>query len=215
MTLCFVTNHHKTFFFFAVAEELEKSGIKSVWISTGRRWTEWLVKSGVKETDICDTSSIGKEWTSGRESVVGELPGMQVGALIVADRYLRSRPARSAETYLATSWQLISSFLQRKAVDVVLGEATYAIECLLAELTPSVGVRYLVPHTIRHPANRFTLFVGWRQAQTNPVWKTSHEPRSFFRSSHIAPDLQRTSSPIKAACIPSCPGSALHGANGN
>jgi hypothetical protein len=172
MTLCFVTNHHKTFFFFAVAEELEKSGIKTVWISTSRRWTEWLIRSGVNEADICDISVIGKEWTSGRASVVGELPEMQVGALIVADRYLRSRPAQNAETYLATSWQRISSFLRRQTVDVVLGEATYAIECLLAQLTPTVGARYLVPHTIRHPPNRFTLFVGWRQAQL----ATSHRP---------------------------------------
>lgn len=174
MKVCFVTNHYKTFFFLAVAKRLEQWDVECVWVSTSRRWTDWLLREGVSPEDICDISTRGERWTSSPPSVLGELPEMQVGALILADRYLRTRPVHDAEAYLTMSWQLVREFLLKHSVDVALGEATYGIECLIAQLAPGVGVKYLVPHTVRHPADRFTLFQGWRQAK----FASSHAPSS-------------------------------------
>jgi len=168
MRIAFYANHDKTYFFYAVAKELERHGHVAYWISPGRRLADWLRAKGVPRDRVLDLTTLAPAWRrpGGQlPRLPRPLPGpMQLNAMIRADRFLREQPPQLARRYLAVSGSRIVEFAAEHQIEVLLGEQTYGLELLAGALLLEKAIPFLVPATVRIPSLRFALFQAPFQA---------------------------------------------------
>lgn len=169
MRIAFVANHDKTVFFAAVAARLLTEGHQIYWISPGRRLARWIRRQGYESRSVLDLTELSMEWTrrNRHESIyVPVLAGeMQIGDMIAADRFLRTKNPLIALRYLMATSNAITTFVDREGIDVVLGEQTYAFELFAGVTLASIDVPYYAPATVRIPSDRFALFPAPDQAR--------------------------------------------------
>ena len=162
MNIAFFCNHGKTRFFAAVARGLERRRHRVFWISPGRRLAKFLVSQGVPTSQICDITEYADRWVrdDASEPLIPRLipGGMQLNAMIRADRFLREHSYSLSLRYLVHSAQIVLDHAQAWELDVVLGEQTYALELATASVLQSIPIPYYVPATVRMPSERFALF---------------------------------------------------------
>jgi hypothetical protein len=174
MTICFIANQRITVFCEQVARQLERDGERVVWASPSARWTAYLVYRGVPREAILDLSLWYEEWAGGRPISPEDFSRLDrienrgrvtVANIILMDRTLRTRPSAIAYAYLAVVAREIESFLSRNNVDLVLGECTWALETMTAQICENEDRLYLQPATARIPSTRSVFFRGTFQEE--------------------------------------------------
>lgn len=157
---CFIANYFLTPLQMAVAAGLRSRGIESVFIVVNRKWRDELLAGGWSVDQVLylpmgDTESY---------TPFERFP-IKFMDLITADRALRFIPRR-ALAYLHGAAETMYTFLIRHNVKFVFGEPTWAHERLAHALCRHSGnIRYLSPHTVRYPANRWGFFPGEDQTE--------------------------------------------------
>lgn len=160
-----MSNFDKTDFFAAIAEMVDA---EATWIVPSARWSSKLQRRGFSRLDRLELARHASRWK--RESVgsstevdeglgfLGEHGSLPVAAIIAGDRLLSRQPQRYAHRYLAVTASLVEEFLRATRPDVVIGEATWALEMVTAAVARSLDIPYLVPASVRIPGNRFGFF---------------------------------------------------------
>lgn len=184
MTICFVANQRITVLCAQVARELERAGERVVWISPSARWTSYLQSQGVMFNNILDLSIWYNEWASGpplSSEDLSRLGGIEEGGrvttanLILMDRTLRTRPTPVAYAYLAVVAREVESFLAFNDIELVLGECTWALETLTAQICDTQRRLYLQPASARIPSTRCVFFRDTFQEEVFEVREPDNE----------------------------------------
>jgi hypothetical protein len=165
VNICVAINKHFTMFFARLAPHLERAGHALFWISPSRRWSEWLCdQAGVSADRILSLPDKADEWR--RMRLAGPQPlsdlegpqGLTISNLILMCRALRRLPPSHAYAYLTVCRKYIEPFLERNAIDVCFGEATWGLEVLLWLICQRHHIPHLLPTTVRIPDDRFAFF---------------------------------------------------------
>lgn len=186
MRIAFVVNHEKTKFFLEVARGLTQSyGITSFWISPSRYWKQWLITQGVPESLILDTTNVVMQAKMARRAHPLAPEKVRLAQVIMADRILRTRDRSFAFAYLSLLYDEVRSFLEQNNIQIVFGEATWAVELIAAEAAKSIGSLYARVETVRIPYDRFSFFEGIGQRrQLGPISTDSNvmsDARQLYR----------------------------------
>ncbi len=170
MNILFTTSFRRTMVFHGIATRLEKSGEHKVfWLSTGKRWTKWLLENGVSQQRILDITNYAKEWQNDRPLYSNEVENLKaielfsqttINRIILSDRLIRNKPEDYAIRYLSVSAREIEKFISANKIEIYFGERTWAIDLIADFVCRKTGVKSYAPHTIRIPSTRFTFFDG-------------------------------------------------------
>ncbi len=160
MTICFIANFSKTYFFDAIAKQLEKADFEIVWIVVNERLRDFLYENYPEEKVLY----LNRDWMQGEGRPVGEF---KINELVFGDRVLRHEAANGIR-FLTNIQQAIYDFLKKHEVKTVFGETTWAHEILVHRMTRHVrelNCKYLNPHVIRIPNGRFAFFTDEQQSK--------------------------------------------------
>ncbi|MFO1109719.1 MAG: hypothetical protein U1E61_11090 [Bradyrhizobium sp.] len=169
MRALFVTNQLKTGFYSPWARAMEAAGAVIFWISTGERWTSYLVGQGWDRTRILDLSELGSRWTApfkpsaeqaSRIQRIDE--GAEIGLknALIMDRELALNPGWHIEAYGQVVALEIERFVLDNDIRFAFGEDTWAPEIITSAVMQANGRHFHAPHTIRIPSERFAFFPG-------------------------------------------------------
>jgi hypothetical protein len=165
VNLCFLANKQLTMYYASLAQSLAERGHRIFWLSPSRRWTLWLLDHGFATASILSLPDFGREWQampeaeSRAELADLEGPGIPtIGGAILMDRALRRKPEAYALGFLAVCRRRIEPFLAVNHIDLCIGEATWAWEVLVWMIGRRLGLRMLLPNTVRIPSERFAFF---------------------------------------------------------
>lgn len=154
MTICFVANFTKTYFFHAIALKLKLAKCDVVWICVNSNLYDFLCEHYDREKILY----LGKDRSQETNKKIGEF---KLNELIFGDRVLTHFPEFGI-TYLLQCQNPIYEFLKIHQVRFIIGEHTWAHELLIhriADQCKELNVQFLNAHTIRIPQGRFTFFV--------------------------------------------------------
>lgn len=162
MNICFIANFHKTYFFYEISKSLkERYDINTFWIVFNKKNLSFLLKR-------TDTDKIlylpKKEYLFKTANPIGEF---KINELIYGDRLLRYTPD-NGEKYLNNIQQPVYKFIKENNIKFVFGEITWAHEVLIFRMSKQCSdlkCKFLNPHTIRIPSNRFAFFEDEFQAK--------------------------------------------------
>lgn len=160
MTVCFIANFSKTYFFDAIAKELEKANFEVVWIVVNERLRDFLYENYSEESVLY----LNRDWMQGEGEAIGEF---KINELVFGDRVLEHEPANGIR-FLTNIQQPIYDFLKKHKVKTVFGETTWAHEILVHRMTrhaKGLNCQYLNPHVVRIPNGRFAFFTDEQQSQ--------------------------------------------------
>ncbi len=166
MNICILSNFTKTYLFHAVARELAKGNIRTFWIATNRPLYQFL-KTEYGEDRVL---LINLDYSENPSPIVKDF---KLNELIYGDRYLRHKQTVGFK-YLRHIQQPIYDFIQQHNIKAILGEVTWSHEVLIHRMCqqcPELDCRFLNPHVVRIPDNRFAFFTNERQSQLLEVWQ--------------------------------------------
>lgn len=165
-TIAFIVSGYKTPLFFKIATIIEKKhGIKSLWISPNKEWSDWLIEQGTSEDRILDISRHWNKKTGsvrGREilaSIESILP-YNISTLIRIDRNLKTKTEKYANNYLEILAEKSYDFLQNKNITKIFSEQTWAFDIIPAYICEVFGAESLTPCTVRFPSDHFAFIKG-------------------------------------------------------
>lgn len=153
MSVCFVANYTKTYFFHEIAKKLLNHGIPVHWIVVNSKIKVFLEENYPKERILY----LGLDIPDNNAPLSFDF---KLNELISGDRALRHNP-EVANEYLLKIQNPIYSFLKRHNIHFIFGERTWAHEVLInriVERYPDLQTKYLNPHTIRIPYDKFAFF---------------------------------------------------------
>lgn len=154
MTICFIANYGKTFFFHEIASRLKEKGVKVYWIVVNQNLSEFLTENyGAKAVLYLSLDDI--------KNVNDALGDYRLNELIYGDRALRYK-INEAYEFLKNIQKPIYEFLKLHNINYLFGELTWAHEILIHRLVcekKDLNAVYYYPSTIRMPAGRFAFFI--------------------------------------------------------
>jgi len=165
----FVTNQLKTEFYSPWARRMDASGAEIFWISTGERWTNYLLREGWDRSRILDLSGLGSRWTKPFAPTADEKSrikhidrGAEIGLkdALIMDRELGLMPGWNIEAYGQITALEIERFVLENDIRFAFGEDTWAPEIITSAVMHANGRHFHAPHTIRIPSERFGFFRG-------------------------------------------------------
>jgi hypothetical protein len=151
--ICFVANYSKTYFFHAIAQQLQQQGYNIFWVVVGRKLYEYLLKS-YHENQIL---YLNKKCA---DLPVGKIGEFKLNELVYGDRTLKYTPEEGI-SYLLRIQQPIYNFIKTNQIRYIFGEFTWAHELLIKRITenePELNCRFLKPAGVRIPNGRFAFF---------------------------------------------------------
>lgn len=160
MNICFITNYQKTFFFEALAKELEKDNNKVFWIVLNHKLYNHLNKS----FDSSQLLLINKSFINKNNDAVGEY---KLNELKYSDRvlkYYKDWPYK----YMRNIQLPVYNFILQNNIKFVFGETTYAHEILINRIVKDkkeLNCIFLHPQNIRIPNNYFTFLTDEFQSE--------------------------------------------------
>lgn len=160
MNICILSNFTKTYLFHAVSQELAKANIRTYWIATNRPLYQFLKTEYGEERVLL----INLDYSDQAAPIVKDF---KLNELIYGDRYLRHKQTVGFN-YLRHIQQPIYDFIQQHHIKVMMGEVTWSHEVLIHRMCqqcPELDCRFLNPHVVRIPDNRFAFFKDERQSQ--------------------------------------------------
>jgi hypothetical protein len=183
----FVTNQLKTPFYSAWARRMATSGVEIFWISTGQRWTGYLVNEGWPLSAILDLSLLGPRWTGAFTPTADQISRLEridtdaeIGLkdALIMDRELGLQSGWNIETYGQITALEIERFVLDNDIGFSFGEDTWAPEIITSAVMHANGRHFHAPHTIRIPSERFAFFPGIFQKRVDVLY---NEPREEHR----------------------------------
>lgn len=166
MKIAFIACFYKTIFFKKIADELQKQGQTSYWISTSIKWYNWLIEQGIEKEHIL---LLRKDQVDGRIhndayiSDVENITNANLKNLYFMDRVISKWDWNIAYNYMKYVINNVGLFIKNNEIEVVFGEATAFHEVATAVICQYYGKLFLAPHTIRIPSDRFCFFYGYSQ----------------------------------------------------
>lgn len=163
MSFCFIANYHLTPLQIALARRLEQDGVLCSFIAVNRDRARDIRGAGWDGEALLHLPF---------DPAPDEPPFVDVAVrfndLVLADRALRHLPQKGLR-YLYRAARELAAFFDRRAVDVVFSEPTWAHERLASALCAATGRKFLTPFTVRYPAGRWGFFEGGEQVELFPV----------------------------------------------
>ena len=144
MTLIFIENRHKTFFFDAIAEKLQRD-YDIHWIIQNPRFQP--------KTGTSHRISFPKHKNYSKNSA----PQIDYDKVISSDRQLNFFE-KNDSSYFYYYASEIDAILKRVNPSAVFGESTAFHELLTIELCKKRAIQYLNPSTCRYPSGRFSFY---------------------------------------------------------
>lgn len=167
MRIGFITSHHKTIFFHAIASQLEQEGHEVFWVSPSHVWAEWLAERGVPHERILDITAYHSEWTKPlplEPTAIEELKeleernGWSLKELVLMDRLLSKKKFAASLRYLYIAQKYLKRFLSQNRIEVLFSEQTWAFELLATQVCTLLGIPSYAPGAARIPDGRFVFF---------------------------------------------------------
>lgn len=170
--IAIVANYNKTLFFKKIADKLEEphsaNGVEVFWICVSSVWYKRLIQDGVSSDRILYLPRSMAKHNNNNE----EIPyHYRLNELIYSDRVFRYEP-EFGEQYLLAIQEPVRKFIQCNQIRHIFGEITWAHETLLNRMCltePELNCRYLKPHTIRIPNQRFAFFTDEFESNLHKV----------------------------------------------
>lgn len=156
MRIAFVGNHLRTAVFCRVADNLLASGHDIFWIATGSHSMRDLLSS---YSDVVDVSGVDRIDTEAILAIEKHSV-MAVKDIVASDRILSKKSEKFSLGYISNVFSKVHNLIKSNDIQIVFGEATWAHELVIASVCRMLGVRYLVPSTVRYPSERFAFFEG-------------------------------------------------------
>jgi hypothetical protein len=165
----FVTNQLKTPFYSLWASRMAASGVEIFWISTGQRWTDYLLNQNWSRSTILDLSRLGPSWTTpftptadqrSRLERIDRHAEIGLKEALIMDRELSLRRGWDIEAYGQTTALEIERFVLDNGIQFAFGEDTWAPEIITSAVMHANGRYFHAPSTIRLPSERFAFFPG-------------------------------------------------------
>ncbi len=166
MRICILSNFTKTYLYHRIAEELSRSGVETCWIAVNPRLYDFLLKHYPGSRVLLLT----RDHFEGRGTPIDDF---KLNEILYGDRVLRYEPEAGLR-FLTNIQQPVYEFLLRNQVRAVFGEITWAHEILVHRMCsglPELRCRFLNPHVVRIPNQRFAFFTDERQSQMLEVWR--------------------------------------------
>ncbi len=163
MSVCFIANFSKTYFFHAIAQDLQKHGLKVVWLVNNSKLYHFL-KGHYEEEKIL---YFNRRYMTGERKPVGEF---KINELVFGDSVLKYEKENGLR-FLTNIQRPFYDFLVEHQVRAVFGETTWAHEVLLhriVNIQEELNCKYLNPHIIRIPKDRFAFFTNEYQSA---IWE--------------------------------------------
>jgi hypothetical protein len=196
MTILFIENRQKTYFYEEIAKKLEKEGYEIHWIVQNKQFkpsskNNHIIKYPKKQTQITN-----------QEKYVEEV--------INSDRQLNFFEKKETDYFYYYN-QKIENLLQKIAPDIVFGEATAFHELLTIFNCKKLNILYLNPSTSRYPRGRFSFY----KYNTLEPYKGSEETLSYEEAMSVisqithrqmVPDYMR----LRPASLPKKIGDKVH-----
>ena len=205
--ICFVSCFNKTPFLLKIAKTLqaELHYVDVHWVSTSKKWVEYLIKEGCSESNICYIDK-NKVISEGEGLYASELiedaeikNKVSLNYIIQSDRIIRHWNSDEALNYSKNVTVTVANYFFEKNIKYVFSEATAVHETLIAFLAPLCGYKFLKPHTVRIPSDRFAFFQGFKENNIycreleevldssvnncfNDVVKCSKKPAYFYKN---------------------------------
>lgn len=169
MRALFVTNRLKTAFYSPWARRMEAFGAEIFWLSTGGRWTRYLLAEGWHRSRILDLSEFSSRWTKPFTPTADEKSRIEridrraeIGLkdALIMDRELSLTPGWDIEAYGQVTALEIERFVLKNDIQFAFGEDTWAPEIITSAVMHANDRHFHAPHTIRIPSERFAFFRG-------------------------------------------------------
>lgn len=152
MNVCFVANFSKTYLFHEIALKIKKQGINVLWVVVNKKLYKFL-QQHYSETNIL---YLPKQFILNENEPIADL---SLNELVFGDRVWKYDMA-NGRRYLTNIQVPVYDFLLNNEVKIVFGEHTWAHELVIRRLAVKMGIRFLEPHVVRIPNNRFGFFEG-------------------------------------------------------
>lgn len=182
ISIAFVVNNQKTKTFYEVSKRLEKDGFSIFWISPNTEWKTWLIERDVPESNILDVAT---SWVVSRRKLANNFPSLlflekhsenRIGNIILSDRNLKTKKTLYSKSYLEHASKVVEYFLSKNNINIVFAEITWAFELIIEMVARKLGIKCLMPHTVRIPDDRFAFFEGFLN---NKIFKIEANSKDY------------------------------------
>ena len=156
-----------------IANQLQKSGIKSYWIIPNGKQYKTL-KTIFPEKQLL---YIGKKDVLASQEKEVDFD-LKINELVYGDRVLKYEPKNWTFTYLEKLRNLYYNFIKSNDISYIFGEVTWAHELVAHRLTTqakNLKCEFLNPHTIRIPNGKFAFFTDEFQSNIKLASNISKE----------------------------------------
>ncbi len=190
MRIAFIANHERTRGCHMIGEELEKLGHEIYWITPNRYWQKWLRARHVAPERILTISDYYQAWETSRPLTEQEVQDLRTAeqagnyrmhSVIMADRHLRRRDPDYAMRYLAVVQARVRDFVQNNQLDMVSGEATWALELVTILTCQALGVVWAFANTIRMPSANLAFYPSHQMDSIYPIGQVDEACRQQAR----------------------------------
>lgn len=178
MRAAFTGSHSRVVTYHKISCFMDDSEI--FWIMSGaKKRINFLKNSGVSDDHILNLSkSLKTDLFILHE--IEKYSEVSVSYIIQSDRILSRKNKDEAYQYLCRVYSAVRDYLIKNSINIVFSEATWAYELVTCAACTSLGVRFIVPHTVRIPAGRFAFFEGIFQRELIKIPR--NEPVSIAAS---------------------------------
>jgi len=159
-SICFVANFSKTYFFHAIAQELSNQELPVYWVCCNLKLYDFLLEHYSDENIFFFNRN-----AAARHEV--PLDDFKINELLYGDRVL-CHDRTEGKHLLTNIQQPIYNFIKDNEIRYIFGELTWAHEVLIyriAQKRKELNCRFLNPHVVRIPSNRFAFFIDENQSQ--------------------------------------------------
>lgn len=135
-------------------------GVDCFWIMPGAAdGISALKKAEVRDDHIL---SLSRDFSYDHDTAeeIEKFSAVTISYIIQSDRILSKKNPDYAMEYVCGVYSAVKDFLRANDVSVVFSEATWAFELVTCAACRSLGIAFLVPHTVRIPEGRFGFFEG-------------------------------------------------------
>lgn len=156
MNICFISNYYKTYQFHEVAKILRDTyGIRVYWVTFDLKYYNFLIKEYGEKNVL----HLNKKYTLKPSPIIADF---KINELVLGDRVLsKYKDLSLAQSFLQNIQVPIYEFLKSNELRFVFGEITWAHEVLIHRICSNreeLGCKFLNPHTVRLPSDRFAFF---------------------------------------------------------
>ena len=181
-SVCFISNQTKTLFYDKIAERLTNKGVTVYWIVVNLKYYKMLVKKYGKNNVLYLPLNISR---------LSKPFNLKINDLLYSDRRLKNIPDRGIK-YLKNIQPYIFDFISTRQVQIVLGEQTYAYECLIFRIVNNFieGSVAISAYLSRYPALHYCFYSD--ESFSREIFPSTNKASNYSsRSESIGSDYKK------------------------